>query len=154
MFGQAPSVLYNTNATAAVPVGAFGVAGGTPGVAGVPAYNNSVCNATNPQYDTAYRCSQDGFINDFAWGYRLRVAMDYPGTFGGWVMTPSFSWAHDINNSMDTQFVDGRKVAGLGVKFNLNKQHELNFGYQVFLKSKWDIFRDHDNVSASYSYTF
>ena len=153
MFGQGPSASFNTNPTASIPVGAFG-AGATPGQAGVPAYNNSVCNTGNPQPESVYACTQDGYVNAFAWGYRMRVAMDYPGTFGGWVMTPSLSWAHDINNSMDTQFVDGRKVLGVGLKFNLNKQHELNFGYQAFLKSKWDIFRDHDNVSASYSYTF
>ena len=154
IFGQGPSALFNTNPTAAVPVGAFGAAGGTPGAAGVPAYNNSVCNTGNPQPESVYACSQDGYVNDFAWGYRLRLAMDYPGTFGGWVMTPSLSWAHDLENSMDTQFVDGRKVLGVGLKFNLNKQHEINLGYQNFLKSKWDIFRDHDNYSASYSYTF
>ena len=69
-------------------------------------------------------------------------------------MTPSLSWAHDLENSMDGQFVDDRKVLGVGLKFNLNKQHEINLGYQNFLKSKWDIFRDHDNYSTSYSYTF
>lgn len=153
MFGAGPSALFNTNPTASIPVGAFGAAA-TPGQAGVPAYNNSVCNTGNPQLEAEVACSQGGYVNDFSWGYRLRLAMDYPGTFGGWVMTPSLSWAHDLENSMDGQFVDDRKVLGVGLKFNLNKQHEINLGYQNFLKSKWDIFRDHDNYSASYSYTF
>ena len=55
---------------------------------------------------------------------------------------------------MDSQFIHKRKVVALGLKLNLNKAHDVNFGYQTFLKTPWDANRDHDNVSASYSYTF
>ena len=102
-------------------------------------------------------CANDGYVTDFAWGYRLRASLDYPGFMGtGWVATPSIFWLHDVEGvSMDSQFNDGRKTISLGMKFNLNKTHNLEFNYTTYSnKAKYDIFRDKDNASVSYSYTF
>ena len=102
-------------------------------------------------------CGTEGYVTDFAWGYRLRASLDYPGFMGtGWVATPSIFWLHDVEGvSMDGQFNDGRKTISLGMKFNLNKTHNLEFNYTTYSnKTKYDIFRDKDNASVSYSYTF
>lgn len=101
-------------------------------------------------------CGPDGYVTDFAWGYRLRASLDYPGFMDtGWIMTPSIFWAHDVDGlSMDSQLVKGKKTVSLGLKFNLNKTHDVQFNYTTYANSKYDIFRDKDNASVSYSYTF
>ncbi len=102
-------------------------------------------------------CATDGFVTDFAWGYRLKASLDYPGFMDtGWVATPSIFFAHDVSGfSMDNQFNEGKKTVSLGLKFNLNKTHNFDFTWTTYANTaKFDPYRDRDNASVSYSYTF
>jgi hypothetical protein len=108
----------------------------------------------NPQLDG---CKNEGYINDFAWGYRIKASLDYAGIFdSSWTMTPSLFWAHDVKGySMDSQFNEGSKTTGLGLKFSLNKVHTVELNYTNYANSAtYNMFRDRDNYSATYSYTF
>ena len=74
----------------------------------------------------------------------------------GWVATPSIFFAHDVSGvSLDNQFNEGKKTISLGFKLNLNKTHNFDFTYTTYANTaKFDPFRDRDNASVSYSYTF
>ena len=115
---------------------------------------NPTASGYNPQQDG---CHNDGYVNDFAWGYRIRASVDYNNMLGGsWVVTPSVFWAHDVDGySIDTQFNEGRKVLSMGLNFNKNKAHNISLNYTTYANSaKFDQFRDRDNYSVAYSYTF
>ena len=102
-------------------------------------------------------CKDEGFATDFSWGYRMRASLNYPQVFGtSWEATPSLFIGHDVEGySIDGQFNEGRLSVGYGLEFNLNKEHKINLNYNWFSDSAdYDVFRDHDNYSVSYSYTF
>ena len=102
-------------------------------------------------------CSNQGFVDDFAWGYRIKASLDYAGIFDtSWTVTPSVFFAHDVKGySMDSQFTEGKKTVSLGLKFSLNKVHNVEVNYTTYSNSaKFDMFRDRDNVSVGYNYTF
>ncbi|MBK6908135.1 MAG: DUF1302 domain-containing protein [Rhodocyclaceae bacterium] len=124
--------------------------------AGVTATNT--CSAAAPVYNRqADGCKNDGYIDDFAWGYRVRMSLDYNGIFDtSWNFTPTVFWAHDVDGySLDSQFNEGRKVLSLSGRFSLNKVHNIDLNYTTYGNSAdYDAFRDRDNYSVAYSYTF
>lgn len=109
--------------------------------------------AGNPQVDG---CKAEGYVTPFAWGYRVKASLDYPGVFGAFTMTPSVFWGHDVSGfSSDTQFIENRKALTLGLKFDYKKKYTVDFGYTTFgNEAAYDMFRDRDFYSASFSMTF
>lgn len=102
-------------------------------------------------------CANDGFITGFSWGYRIRAQLDYPGLLGDGIgVQPSLFWGHDVKgHSADSQFSEGRKTLGLGVRFDYNKRHFVDINYTTYANSaKWDTTRDRDFVSMSFGTTF
>lgn len=116
--------------------------------------NNTCSAAINPQPDG---CQNDGFVTDFAWGYRLRGALEYPQIFGtGFTFTPSLSLAHDVQGvSADNQFIEGRLQTGVTMRFSYENKYNVDLGYVYFAKwAKYDPLRDHDFYSLTLSATF
>jgi hypothetical protein len=101
-------------------------------------------------------CKNDGFITDMAWGYRLRVSMDYNNVFNsGVTMTPSVFWSQDVEGiSMDPAFIEDREVLGLGMKFTYNKQYVFDLNWVDYANNNFDPLFDRDYYSASFSVTF
>ncbi len=123
----------------------------------------NICNAAligspfNALYNSSPKgCKNDGFVTDFAWGYRLRMNADYYNVFGsGVTVTPSVYWADDVSGvSMDPAFIAGRQVLGMGVKLNYNKKYTLDFNYQAYANSDYDPTMDRDFYSIAASVTF
>jgi hypothetical protein len=99
----------------------------------------------------------DGYMTDYSWGYRMMGQLTYPGMFGtGWEFRPSVFWSHDVEgNSIDYQFLEDRKTLSLTAGFSLNNQHMVELNYTTYDDSaKYHTFRDHDNASVVYRYTF
>jgi hypothetical protein len=107
----------------------------------------------NPQPDG---CTNDGFVTDVAWGYRLRLSADYNNVMdSGVTVTPSVFWAHDVEGvSMDPTFIEDRMTLGLGVKFNYNKKYVLDVNYVSYRNGGFDPLFDRDYYSAAVSVTF
>jgi hypothetical protein len=107
----------------------------------------------NPQPDG---CTNDGFVTDVAWGYRLRFSADYNNVMdSGVTVTPSVFWAHDVEGvSMDPTFIEDRMTLGLGVKFNYNKKYVLDVNYVSYENGGFDPLFDRDYYSAAVSVTF
>jgi hypothetical protein len=107
----------------------------------------------NPQPDG---CTNDGFVTDVAWGYRLRLSADYNNVMdSGVTVTPSVFWAHDVEGvSMDPTFIEDRMTLGLGLKFNYNKKYVLDVNYVSYRNGGFDPLFDRDYYSAAVSVTF
>ena len=101
-------------------------------------------------------CRNDGYVTDVAWGYRLRVSVDYNNVMNsGVTVTPSVFWAHDVEGvSMDPTFIEDRMTLGLGVKFNYNKKYVLDLNYVSYDNDNFDPLFDRDYYSAAVSVTF
>ncbi len=91
-------------------------------------------------------CKNDGYVTDFAWGYRLRVSMDYNNVFGtGVTMTPNVFWSQDVEGvSMDPAFIEDRSALNLGLRFNYNKRYQLDMNWVQFGNSGYDPLQDRD----------
>jgi hypothetical protein len=134
------------------------------GLGGLVAGN--LCSATfagapvpisNPLYNSQPKgCTNDGFVTDFSWGYRVRVSADYSNVFNsGVTVTPSVYWAQDVSGvSMDPAFNEGRKTLGLGVKASLNKKYTLDLNYVSYANNNFDPTFDRDFYSAAIGVTF
>ena len=115
----------------------------------VPVYNSLY----NPHPDG---CHNDGYITDYAWGYRVRVTLDYNNVFNsGVTVSPSVFWSQDVDGiSIDPAFIEDRSVLGLGVKFNYNKKYLLELNYVGYADNTFDPLFDRDYYSAAVSVTF
>jgi hypothetical protein len=117
--------------------------------------------APGPGANTLYNpqpngCRNDGYVTDMAWGYRLRVSMDYNNVMEtGVTITPSVFWSQDVEGvSMDPTFIEDRSVLGLGLKFNYNKKYVLDLNYVEYDTADFDPLFDRDYYSAAVSVTF
>jgi hypothetical protein len=111
----------------------------------------------NPLYNPQPNgCRNDGYVTDVAWGYRLRVSMDYNNVMDtGVTITPSVFWAQDVEGvSMDPTFIEDRKTLGLGVKLNYNKAYTFDLNYVRYDNGGFDPLFDRDYYSAAVSMTF
>jgi hypothetical protein len=101
-------------------------------------------------------CRNDGYITDHAWGYRLRVSLDYNNVMNsGVTVTPSVFWGQDVEGiSIDPAFIEDRETLGLGLKFNYNKKYVLDLNYVDYADDNFDPLFDRDYYSAAISVTF
>ncbi len=114
-------------------------------------------SAAGSLYNPSSRgCKNDGYVTDFAWGYRLRVSADYLNVVNsGITVTPSVFWSQDVDGvSMDPTFIEDRSVLGLGLKFTYNKQYVFDMNWVQYGDNGYDPLQDRDFYSASFSVTF
>ncbi len=102
-------------------------------------------------------CKNDGYVTDFAWGYRLRGQLDYNNVFGTSITASPFVFlGQDVDGvSMDGQFNEGRLTTSIGLSLDYNKQQKIDLSYVSFDNSaQYDPLHDRDFYAASYSYSF
>jgi hypothetical protein len=99
-----------------------------------------------------------GFPDDFSWGYRLAVSMDYNNAIGAVTITPRLGWAHDVDGTTPGpggSFVDGRKQLTLGVAFNYLNEWVFDLSYTTYMGAgEFNTLKDRDFLSASVRYSF
>jgi hypothetical protein len=102
--------------------------------------------------------SINGFVTDFAWGYRLRTAATYRDAFMGVDLIPSIAWSHDVDGwspEPGQAFNEGRQSVGLGLGFEFDANTRASITYTTFTNAAdFDVLRDRDFVSLSASYSF
>ncbi|NMF87177.1 DUF1302 domain-containing protein [Aromatoleum petrolei] len=102
-------------------------------------------------------CGDDGYVTDFAWGYRLKMELTYNNIYNsGITFQPSVFWSHDVDGwSVDSQFSEGRQVLGLGARFSYAKKYNLELNAVRYNRdAKFDPLRDRDFYSATVSMSF
>lgn len=99
----------------------------------------------NPGY-----CENQGFATSNAWGYRLQAELSYPDVAAGVNLKPRVFWSHDVKGySADAQFVEERRVLGLGARFDYLGKYYADLSYNRFNHgAKYDVFHDRDFASA------
>jgi hypothetical protein len=154
MYGTGSSEAYGPGGS---PAGQPTLGGASLGNLCSPTFVGLPVPVTNTLYNPhPIGCKNDGYVTDFAWGYRLRLSMDYNNVLNtGVTLTPSVFWLHDVEGvSMDPAFNEDRKTLGLGLRFNLNKKYILDLNYVDYDDENFDPLFDRDYYSAALSVTF
>ncbi|WP_295717341.1 DUF1302 domain-containing protein [uncultured Halovibrio sp.] len=129
--------------------GAFACDSPTIDVTGSP--ENSFYNI-NPS-----NCTNDGFVSDFSWGYRMRGTLTYNNAFMGATLKPSLSWSHDVNGYAPAPggaFNEGNKAVGLGLAAEYRNNYEAAINYTNYFGGDYNTREDRDNITASVTYSF
>jgi len=128
---------------------------GRSGTFGLGATAGPECqlNNLNPKY-----CNNDGFVTDFAWGYRASFTLEYPNAFAGINLAPSLFWSHDVKGYAPQPggaFNEGNKSVGLSLTGVYQNKITGNIGYTNYFGGEpYNEMTDRDFVSASVSYSF
>ena len=92
-------------------------------------------------------CAQEGFITSNAWGYRLRLAANYPETFFGGRLTLSLAFAQDVNGySYNGSFLKGRRVLRPGLRADWNRRYFSEIIYTRVAGGDYNNQVDRDNL--------
>lgn len=107
----------------------------------------------NPQQQTR------GFAEDFAWGLRSLIRMEYNDVVFGWSLKPTFQLAWDVEGTApfpQQNFVQGRKEFAGGTDINFTPDITGRVMYQTFFggKRRENTRSDRDNIALSISYVF
>lgn len=107
----------------------------------------------NPQQQTR------GFAENFAWGLRSLIRMEYNDVVFGWSLKPTFQLAWDVEGTApfpQQNFVQGRKEFTGGTEVNFTPSFTGRLMYQTFFggKRRENTRADRDNMSFSVSYVF
>ena len=99
----------------------------------------------------------DAFVDDFAWGYRILLQLEYNDVFWGVNMKPFIIGAHDVKGyapSPQQNFLEDRIEYLVGSEFFYGQKWSAKLQYNGHDGSRHNIRRDKDNVLVELSYTF
>ncbi|MEH6588669.1 MAG: DUF1302 domain-containing protein [Halioglobus sp.] len=100
-------------------------------------------------------CNNDGFTDDFSWGYRMRAGLDYSDVFAGINLTPNVAWSHDVSgNSPPPNFIEDRMALSLGLRADYLSTYRADLSYTSFFGADYNELQDRDFVSLSFSVAF
>jgi hypothetical protein len=75
-------------------------------------------------------CSSDGYTSKFAWGYRLRAQLNYPGLLAGINVSPYIAYGQDIKGwSYDGVFSEDRLLGSVGTKFDYLQKYSAELSW-------------------------
>jgi hypothetical protein len=107
----------------------------------------------NPETETT------GFADDFSWGYRMLLRLDYNSAFGtSFTLSPRIAWSHDVSGTTPGpggSFIDGRKQVTLGLGLNYLNTWLFDLAYTSYSGAgKHNLLIDRDFLQASVRYSF
>jgi hypothetical protein len=103
----------------------------------------------------AKNCTNDGFTDDFSWGYRVRASLDYSDVFWGVNLKPNIAWSHDVDgNSPPPNFIEDRMALSLGVSADYLNTYKADLSYTSFFNADYNELQDRDFISLSFSVAF
>lgn len=106
---------------------------------------------------TPANCTDDGYVDQWSGGIRMRINWEYNNAFAGVNMIPNTAIGYDIGNAPEpgAQFIDQRFTLGLGVKFNYLNRYYASMDYARFHgKGKYYVQHDRDNISLTVGASF
>jgi len=145
-YGRSP--IFGTGTFDPIPLQALGVplpgnltCEGIPGVA--------IPNIT-PEH-----CTDEGFVTDTSWGYRIRGSLTYNSAIAGINLTPNFAWSHDVDGySPNPNFNEGAKALSVGVDADYLNRYTASVSYTRFSGGDYNTQKDRDFVSLSFGIIF
>lgn len=100
------------------------------------------------------------YLNEFAWGYRLVMAVDFNDVAAGLNLKPQIRFAHDVdgNGIVGGNFVEDRMSATVAVDAEYSGNLTFGVGTNVFWGrdgvNEGNQLADRDNVYANIKYSF
>ncbi len=98
------------------------------------------------------------FADKTSWGYRLVGRLDYLNAFGGFNVSPRFSWQHDVKGispGPGGNFIEGRNALTLGVAFDRQSTWQLDFSYTRYAGAgRYNLINDRDFAAFNIKYSF
>ena len=140
-YGRSP--LFGMGSFAAIPT-PFGdlVCTGTPGGEIVPNGN-------------AAGCTDEGYVTDSSWGYRMRLVFQYDDALKGVNLVPSISYSHDVSGWHPAGiFNEGSKSLGLSIKANYLQRYTAEIFYTDFSGGDYNTRTDRDFAGFSFGVSF
>lgn len=112
------------------------------------------CNiGVQPQYQSKV-CSDDGFVTDLAWGYRMRGELNYLNVLPELNISPFVVFTHDVEGySYDEDLMEGRMHGRVGVTLDYKKKYSAEMLYSTTGRSYWAK-TDRDFLALSVRMTF
>jgi hypothetical protein len=109
----------------------------------------------NPFTDplAANRYGTSGYFTSSSWGYRMRGVWDYSNVFAGINLSPSISWAHDVDGYGPT-FNEGSKAISVGVDANYRNTYTASLSYTDFFGGDYSVMKDRDFLALSVGVNF
>ncbi len=100
-------------------------------------------------------CTNDGYVTDSSWGYRVRGSLTYNDVFAGINLTPNFAWSHDVDGvSPNTNFNEGAKALTLGINAEYLNRYTGSLSYTSFSGGDYNVIEDRDFLSFSIAVSF
>ncbi len=101
----------------------------------------------------------DGFADEFSWGYRLITRLDYNNAFGTPVnLFPRIGFNHDVNGTTPGpggNFIEDRKQLTVGLDGTYLEKWGAGLSYTRFFGAgRYNLLRDRDFVSVNIRYSF
>jgi len=128
---------------------AFGAGTSVPGA---PACNATTGLVPNINPDN---CTTDGYLSDFAWGYRMRASLEYPDVFAGVTLKPGLAWSHDVKGwAPSPNFNEGSKAASASLDAEYLSKYSMSISYTDFSGGDFNPLRDRDFYSLSVGASF
>ncbi len=109
------------------------------------------CKDLSTEDNDSY-CTDEGFIEEFSAGIRVKAALDYPGALLGANLQPNFSLGYDHGTS--EQFEDKRITTSLGLNFDYLNTYSGGIAYVMYDGSDYDQLDDRDNISLNVKVSF
>jgi len=132
--------------TCAAGYDGFFLPDGTEIIAPVPTTSTN----TNPR-----NCTNDGYVTDSSWGYRIRASLTYNDVFAGINLTPNMAWSHDVDGySPNSNFTEDAKALTLGLNAEYLNRYTASLAYTGFSGGDYSVVTDRDFLSLSFSVSF
>lgn len=119
--------------------------------------NPTLAASLTPAQLAAYgdRCSTKGFVTPYATGYRLRLEDKFLAIAPGLDLTPSLTWAHDVNGySYDQVFSQGRMIAIAALSGTYQNNYTFNMFYDRIGRGTYNVLRDRSFYGATVGVKF
>jgi hypothetical protein len=100
-------------------------------------------------------CTNDGYVTDSSWGYRIRAGLAYNDVFAGINLTPTLAWSHDVDGvSPNTNFNEGAKALTVSLGAEYLNRYTGSLAYTTFSGGDYNTVEDRDFLSLSMSVSF
>ncbi|MBT8109215.1 MAG: DUF1302 domain-containing protein [Gammaproteobacteria bacterium] len=100
-------------------------------------------------------CTNDGYVTDSSWGYRIRAGLTYNDAFAGINLTPSLAWSHDVDGySPNSNFNEGAKALTVSLAGEYLNRYTGSLAYTAFSGGDYNTVEDRDFLSFSVAVSF
>jgi hypothetical protein len=100
-------------------------------------------------------CTNDGYVTDSSWGYRIRGGLTYNDVFAGVNLTPSIAWSHDVSGySPNSNFTEDAKALSVALQAEYLNRYTASMSYTTFSGGDYNTIKDRDFASLSFSVSF